>query len=210
MASTAISGPAGRVPIWLKVAYGGFVAVLVPVYWWQYGPQNFLWLSDLALFATTVALIMELPWLAGMAAVGVLALETIWSIDFLFGGRLLELAAYMFDPAKPLYLRALSLFHLALPPTLLWLLSGLGYDRRSFVRQTLFTLVLLPATWLLTAPEENINWVYGPGAEPQQRIPPLLYLAAEMVAVPLLAILPSHLLFKRLFAPPLRPGEQSA
>jgi hypothetical protein len=202
--STAISGASGAVPVWLKLAYGAFVTVLVPVYWWHYGPQNFLWLSDLALFATAIALIAELPWLAGMAAVGVLTLEIAWTIDFLSGGALLDLASYMFDSSKPLYLRGLSLFHLALPPTLLWLLHRLGYDRRSFIRQTLFTLALLPATWLLTAPSENINWVYGPGEEPQRSVPPLLYLALEMAIVPALAFLPAHLLLKRLFAAPRR------
>jgi hypothetical protein len=201
LSSTAITGRAGAVPVWLKIAHGGFVVALVPVYWWHYGPQNFLWLSDLALFATATAVIAELPWLAGMAAVGALVLELAWTADFLSGGRLLDLASYMFDSEKPLYLRGLSLFHLALPPTLSWLLHRLGYDRRSFVRQTLFSLILLPATWLLTTPEENINWVYGPGTEPQHRVPPL-FLAAEMVAVPVLAYLPAHFLLKRLFAPP--------
>lgn len=204
LASTAISGAAGRVPVWLKIAYGTFVLALVPVYWWHYGPQNFLWLSDLALFATAAAVIAELAWLAGMAAVGALAFEIAWTVDFLSGGKLLDLASYMFDAGKPAYLRALSLFHLALPPTLLWLLHRLGYDRRSFIRQTLFTLALLPATWLLTRPDENINWVYGPGTEPQHRIPPLLYLAAEMAVMPVLVFLPTHMLLKRLFAPPRR------
>jgi len=97
------------------------------------------------------------------------------------------------------YLRALSLFHLALPPTLLWLLYRLGYDPRSFVRQTVLTLVLLPVTWLLTTPEQNVNWVYGPGAEPQHVIPPLAYLALEMLALPALVFWPTHLILKRLF-----------
>ena len=30
------------VPLWIKVVYTVFVAVLVPSYWIQYGPQNFL------------------------------------------------------------------------------------------------------------------------------------------------------------------------
>jgi hypothetical protein len=198
--STAISGSSGVAPLWLKIALGGFVAVLVPVYWRHYGPQNFLWLSDLALFATTASVITATRWPAGMAAVGVLPLEIAWTVDFIAGGRPLGLAAYMFDPAKPLYLRALSLFHLAIPPTLLWLLHRLGYDRRSFVRQTAFTLLLLPATWLLTAPEENVNWVYGPGAQPQRAVPPLAYLAMEMAILPALVCWPTHLVLKRLFA----------
>jgi hypothetical protein len=188
-----------RTPLWLKLAYGGFVAVLVPVYWQHYGPQNFLWLSDLALFATAAAVIGGFSSIAGMAAVGALALETAWTADFVTGGRL-GLAAYMFDPAKPLYLRGLSLFHIAIPPTLLWLLHRFGYDRRSLGRQTALTLLLLPATWLLTTPEENVNWVYGPGAQPQHVLPPLLYLTIEMAMLPALVFWPTHLILKRLFA----------
>jgi hypothetical protein len=195
----AHSKRADAVPLWLKLAHGGFVAVLIPVYWRHYRPQNFLWLSDLALFATTAAVISEKRWLAGMAAVGALALEIAWTADFIVGGKI-ELASYMFDPEKPLYLRALSLFHLALPPTLLWLLHRFGYDPRSFVRQTVLTLLLLPASWLLSTPEENVNWVYGPGAEPQHVLPPLAYLALEMAALPALAFWPTHLILKRLFA----------
>lgn len=201
LAGSALSASRAGVPVWLKVAYGGFVVALVPVYWHHYGPQNFLWLSDLALFATTASLITGARWPAGMAAVGVLPLELAWSIDFVAGGRILDLAGYMFDPAKPLYLRGLSLFHLALPPTLIWLLYRFGYDRRSLLRQTALTTVLLPATWLITAPEENINWVYGPGAEPQAAIPPLLYLALQMAVLPLLAYLPTHFVLKRMFRP---------
>jgi hypothetical protein len=186
-------------PLWLKLAYGGFVAVLVPVYWHHYGPQNFLWLSDLALFATTASVITGSRWPAGMAAVGVLPLELAWTADFLIGGRLLDLAGYMFDPTKPLYLRGLSLFHLALPPTLLWLLYRYGYDRRSFLRQTALTTVLLPATWLLTTPQENINWVYGPGAHAQSLLPPLAYLAIQMIVLPALVFWPTHLVLRRLF-----------
>jgi hypothetical protein len=198
---TYLAGTALSAPVWLKVAYGGFVAVLVPVYWHHYGPQNFLWLSDLALFATAASVITGARWPAGMAAVGALPLEIAWTVDFLAGGRILDLAGYMFDASKLLYLRGLSLFHIALPPTLLWLLHRFGYDRRSLLRQTALTMVLLPATWLITVPEENINWVYGPGAGPQNAIPPLLYLALEMAALPLLAHLPTHFVLKRLFRP---------
>jgi hypothetical protein len=30
-----------RMPLWLKLAYTAFMAVLVPVYWHYYGPTNF-------------------------------------------------------------------------------------------------------------------------------------------------------------------------
>jgi hypothetical protein len=133
-----------------------------------------------------------------MPAVGVLALELGWAIDFLAGGRLIGLAAYMFDEKLSLPLRSLSFFHLALPPTLLFLLSRFGYDS-AFVFQTLLTCAVLLISYNATDPEKNINWVFGPGDKPQHVIPPPLYLALEMTALPLLVFLPTHLILLRLF-----------
>ncbi len=134
-----------------------------------------------------------------MAAVGVLALELAWTIDFFVGGRFIGLAAYMYDSKLPLYLRSLSLFHLALPPTLLFLLYRFGYDQRALIFQTLLTWVVLIVTYVATDPEKNINWVFGPGNKPQQLLHPLLYLGLEMVIVPICVFLPTHLLLKRFF-----------
>src|SRR2546430_2645681 len=122
---------------------------------------------------------------AGMPAVGVLALELAWTIDFLTGGRLIGLAGYMLDPKLPLYLRALSLFHLALPPTLVFLLYRLGYDRRALIYQTLLTWIILVVSYLASERAQNINWVFGPGSKPQPVLPPLLYLALEKAVLPL-------------------------
>jgi hypothetical protein len=134
-----------------------------------------------------------------MPAVGVLPLEVAWTLDFIAGGNLIGLAAYMFDAQYPLYLRGLSLFHLALPPTLIWLLYRLGYDRRALVAQTAVTWVALTLSYLLTEPAENINWVFGPGNEPQQTLPPLVYFGLEMLVIPLAVIVPMHFLLSRLF-----------
>jgi len=61
-----------QIPLWLKLAYTLFICVVVPVYWLQYGPGNFLWFSDLALLATTAALWLENSLLVSMMAVSVL------------------------------------------------------------------------------------------------------------------------------------------
>ena len=117
----------GLIPLWLKIAYGVFVPFLIVVYWPRYGPSNFLWLSDIALFFTAGAVIFENPLLAAMPAVGVLPLELFWTLDFILLGRF-GLTGYMFDKQYPLWLRVISLFHLALPPTLIWILWNAGYD----------------------------------------------------------------------------------
>jgi hypothetical protein len=60
---------------------------------------------------------------------------------------------------------------------------------------------VLPVTYWLVNPdvEENVNWVFGPGARPQKRLPALLYLAMVMVGFPLVIYLPTHLLLRALF-----------
>lgn len=188
----------GLAPLWLKLAYGLFVPFLIVVYWPRYGPSNFLWLSDIALFFTAAAVIFDAPLLAAMPAVGVLPLEMFWTLDFLLLGRL-GLTGYMFDSQYPFWLRAVSLFHLALPPTLIWILWNYGYDPLAFPLQLALTLAVLLACYLFTDPEKNINWVFGPGEKPQQRISPRLYLLILMAFISVCVMTPTHFVLLWLF-----------
>lgn len=133
-----------------------------------------------------------------MMAIGVLPLELAWTLDFLFGSRLFGMASYMFDPELPLFLRAFSLYHTVMPVIMIFLLRRLGYDRRALIMQTLLIWVVLPVTYLLTDPTDNINLVFGPGREAQTALHPLLYLSLEMIVLPVVICLPMHLLLRRL------------
>jgi hypothetical protein len=190
------------IPLWLKLAYTGFVAITVPVYAAKYGFRNFLWFSDIGLLLTVPALWLESSLLASMMAIGLLLPEVFWNASYfwrlLTGRRLAGLTDYMFDQRKPQYLRALSLFHVFLPLLLLWLVSRLGYDPRALAAQTVLAWIVLPASYWLTDPRENVNWVFGPSNEPQNRMPPLLYLALLMAGFPVLIYFPAHLLFRAL------------
>jgi hypothetical protein len=189
-------------PLWLKISYTLFICILVPVYWKQYGPGNFLWFSDIALFVTAAALWLESSLLASMMAISVVVLESIWIIDFLVGliagTSVIGLSSYMFDSKIPLAIRALSLFHVVLPILLLWLLYQLGYDRRALLAQTLLAWIVLPLSYFLTNPTENVNWVYGFGGT-QKWMPAPLYVVLLMIAFPLVLYFPTHFLLKRLF-----------
>jgi hypothetical protein len=182
----------------VKVAYTIFLAVLVPVYWAHYGPANFLWFSDIALLGGGAALWLESPLLASMMMLAVLLPECAWNLDFfgrlLTGRRMFGMSAYMFERERPRLVRALSLFHVPLPIGLVWLVHRLGYDRRAWLGQSLLALVVLPVSYWLTDPAENVNWVHGLGA-PQRRLPPWLYLALLIVAFSLVLYLPPHLAF---------------
>ncbi len=199
------SGGRAIVPFWVKVSYTIFVAILVPSYWMQYGPQNFLWGSDLVLFGTLLAVWFESRLLASMMAIAALIPELLWTVDYV--GRLIAGVEalpglgtrYMFNPEIPLFVRGLSLFHIALPPLLLWLLHKLGYERRALVYQTGLAWLVLLITYIVTEPSKNINWIYGFGREPQTWMPERVYLGLLMICIPLLLYAPTHFLLSKLF-----------
>jgi len=192
------------IPLWIKLSYTAFVVVTVAVYAVKYPLWNFLWFSDIALIATVPALWLESSLLASMMLVGVLLPELAWNVGFfgrlLTGKRLGGLTDYMFDPSKPLYLRALSLFHIFLPLLLLWLAARIGYDSRALIAQTALAWVVLPLSFFIADPKlDNVNGVFGWTAEPQKRMPPLAYLGVMMVFFPLVIYFPTHLLLRTLF-----------
>jgi hypothetical protein len=191
------------IPLGLTIIYTLFVCALVPIYWRQYGPANFLWFSDIALLALVPALWLENALLVSMLAISVVFLEALWNIDFFFqlatGKSLIGLSAYMFDPKIPLFIRGLSCFHIVLPLLLLWTLHRLGYDHRAFVWQTVVALAVLPLSYLVTNAQENVNWVYGFGQKPQTILPAPLFVILLMLLLPIAVYLPTHVLFARIF-----------
>jgi hypothetical protein len=191
----------GRIPLWFKVLYGLFLCVLVPVYWHNFGPIQFLWASDIALFLVFAATLIEKPLLNSMMAIGVMPFELGWIVDFLTGSTLLGVTGYMFDETTPLYLRSLSLFHMFLPLIMLFLLYRLGYDRRALPAQIILVWIVLPLTYLVADPAQNINFTAGWGKEPQTILHPVLYLGLEMILLPTVICWPAHLLLQRLFEP---------
>jgi len=192
------------IPLWIKLCYTAFAAVTVAIYAKKYPLWNFLWFSDIALIATVPALWLENSLLASMMLVGVLLPELLWNVAFFVrlatGKRLFGLTDYMFDPTKPLYLRAISLFHFFLPLLLLWMVSRLGYDPDALIGQALLAWIVLPLTYRLADSKvENVNWVFGWTVEPQERMPPLAYLGLVMIGFPLLIYFPTHVLLQKLF-----------
>src|SRR6185503_12518959 len=159
-----------KIALSLKLTYSIFVAWVIPIYWKQYGPENYLWFSDVALILLVPALWLESKLFFSALAVSVVLLELLWNVDFfvrlLTRSQLVGLSDYMFDSTISRSIRALSLFHVLLPAILIWYVYRLGYDSRAFLVQTFSAWVVLLLSFFLTKPKDNINWVYGFGKKP--------------------------------------------
>jgi hypothetical protein len=208
MAANPHRSSARRVPLWLKIAWTLLTIATFAAYLRYYSfPHSCLWFSSLALAITCAALWLESPLLISMQSVGVMALEFLYTLDFfarLLTGRFLVGLSYYFFQSEdsPIWVRAMSLFHLPLPFLLLWMVARLGYDRRGLAAQIVLAWTLLPFCYFFTDPADNVNWVFGPKGEWRFAwMPPWGWLVAEMIAFPLLIYLPSHLILQRLFRP---------
>ncbi len=185
-----------RIPLWLKIAWTVWLVVWAPVYWRQYGAQNFLFFCDIGNVLIGVGLWMEGPLLFSWAASGLLLFQTLYAIDLAgalaLGRHVVGGTEYMFDPGLPLLIRFLSLFHVVTPPLLLWAIWRLGYDPRGWKLQTLMTWIVVPINYFWR-PEMDVNWARGLFFHEQHAVPGLVYLLAYLIAVPLCVYFPTHL-----------------
>ena len=194
-------------PLALKLALSAFVAVLVPVYWRNYGLANFLYFCDFALLLTLAGVWTENRLLVSMGAVGVLGPQTLWVADFLAhlaGFNITGVTDYMFAESS-LFLRSLSFFHFWLPFLQVFLVWRLGYDSRAFVAWTGLAWALMLVSYFFLPPPSpdaglaavNLDYVFGlSNTEPQHWMAPGLWLALLMAALPIALWLPTHLLLK--------------
>jgi hypothetical protein len=201
-----------RPSLWVKLPYSAFMAVLVPIYWIDYGPTNFLYFCDVALFMALISLWSGNMLWASAAAIGILLPQAIWIADFLgsaVGLPVTGMAAYMFNSDLPLFTRLLSLFHFWLPLLLLYLVWRHGYDRRAIWLWWPLASGLLVLCYLISPPPPapannpglpvNINYVYGlSDAAPQDWLPPLAYFLLLLGGMPVFVFWPTHWILKHV------------
>ena len=216
MTTQTLAVTTNRLPLWLKLVYTAFMAVLVPVYWANYGPTNFLYFCDVALLITLVAVWSEGALLVSMCAVGIIGSQPLWVIDFLsnlVGLPLTGLTDYMFAADHSLFLRSLSLFHGWLPFLLVYLVWRLGYDGRGLPAWTVLAWMLIVICFFFMPPPQpnpgltpvNIDYVWGfSDIEAQHWISPALWVAGLMILMPILLFVPTHFLLRRVMPKPVR------
>jgi len=117
----------------------------------------------------------------------------------------------MFDPALPLFTRALSLFHGWLPMLLVWLLFRLGYDKQALTGWTFMVGGLVLVCYFFTPAAGshlanpnipiNINHLYGfDDRQPQYWINQNLYVILWFGVLWLAAFFSTHLILCKIFA----------
>jgi hypothetical protein len=193
-----VSSGRSRIPLWLKIAWTAWLLIWAPVYFRQYGAQNFLFFCDLGNLLIAAALWLESRVILSWQAVVLLVFQTLYAVDYvgalLLGRHFIGGTEYMFDPSVPVLVRALGLYHLLVPLLLLWAIHRLGYDPQALEWATLECWIVVPINFFWRA-SYNVNWARGLGHE-QHIVPMWVYLLAYLIAVPLAVYWPTHLFLK--------------
>jgi hypothetical protein len=184
-----------RIPLWIKLLWTLWVIVWIPVYWRQYGAQNFLYFCDLGNLLILVALWLESSLIFSWQACSLLLFQSLFVLDLsgalLSGRHWIGGTEYMFDPHIALAVRLLSLFHVVTPALLLWAIWRLGYDPRGWKYQTVTAWIVVPFNYLWR-PQFDVNWARGPFFHQQHVMPGLLYLLMYLIVVPAAIYYPTH------------------
>jgi len=175
-----------------------WLAVWIPITAKNYGWVNFLHECDIAVILTVIGLWYSNALLLSSQAVGILVPDILWCVDvgwrLLSGHNWIGGTEYMWDSHFPLYVRLLSLFHVALPIVLIYAVARVGYDRRGMWLEMGIFAALLAASRFAPA-ALNINFAF---------LDPILHRAwgsapehfALIMAGALVAFLPAHLIFR--------------
>jgi len=184
-----------RIPLWLKVSWTAWVIVWAPIYWREYGSQNFLFFCDLGNVFIAAGLWLESSFIFSWQACSLLLFQSLFTVDLGFalvsGDHPIGGTEFMFDPHVALSIRMLSLFHVLTPPLLLWAIWRLGYDPRGWKYQTLTAWIVVPINYFWR-PEHDVNWARGPFFREQHTVPGLLYVLGYLIIVPAMVYFPTH------------------
>jgi hypothetical protein len=192
-------------PAWLRWAALAWLAFYIPAYWSFWGPANFLHLCDVAVVLTCFGVMANSALLISSQAVSSLLINLLWILDaawrLFFGRHLIGGTEYLFDARYPLWLRLVSLFHVALLVLLIWAVHRTGYDRRAFSLQSAIVIFLFIAA-RFTNPIQNVNFAFTAPIFNRQIGPAPVHVALSIFVMVCAVCYPTHLLLKKLFPAP--------
>ncbi len=198
-----------RVPLWLKLVYTAFMAVLVPVYWYYYGPTNFLYFCDVSLLLTPRRHLdrKRCCW-SRCARLAFVAVQTLWVADFVlnfFGVPLVGMTAYMFNHGKFAVPRSgVAVFRAGCHSCWIYLVWGFWLSTAAAFRHwtVLAWALMLTCFFLMPPPNPNAGLqarsisttcTASSDAVAQTLVHPYVWLAGMLIGLPLLVHLPTHL-----------------
>lgn len=188
-----------------------WLAVWMPTYWIVWGWPNFFHVCDVAVILTCVGLWRGSTLLLSSQAVSSIVADVAWCVDvawrLLLGRHLVGGTEYMWDKHFPLWVRLLSLYHVALPALLIWSLRRVGYDRRGWKLQASIAAVLLALSRFLD-PALNINFVFRDPVFHRAWEPAPLHLLVIWLGLNALLYWPTHLVLAQCLGRPKRLPQQ--
>ena len=185
----------------LRPAAAIWLVLFVTAYGWAYGAANFMRLCDVAVILTCLGILSGNALLVSSQAVSSLVVDLAWELDLLwqlvFGRPLIGGTEYMWDARFPLWVRLMSLFHVAWPPLLVTVLRRLGYDPRGFLLQCgIAAAVLVASRFILSG--ENLNYAYRDPFLRRAWGPAPVHLALTFAVLVGAVYWPTHRLLSRL------------
>ena len=132
-------------PLSLKIFLVAFSLTLAIYNTMHQGPHSLLFFCNVALFLATAGICIERTLPVSMAAVGVVLIQMLWSVDLILtvaNVSPLRMTAFMLSDNLSPFKKSLALFHAWLPFVLLFAVSRLGYDERALPWWTPLTCVI--------------------------------------------------------------------
>lgn len=195
----------------LRLAAAVWLVLFIAVYGWAYGAANFIRLCDVAVIFTCLGILSGSALLVSSQAVSSLLVDLAWDLDLLwrllFGRHLIGGTEYMWDARYPLWVRLMSLFHVAWPPLLFTVLRRLGYDPRGFALQCGIAAIVLVASRFVL-PGENLNFAHRDPFFHRAWGPAPVHLALTFAVLVAAVYWPTHLLLRSAFGPGRRRATQ--
>ena len=194
--------PKPNFPTWLRVSAILWLWLWMPAYYQAWGWENFLHFCDVALILSCLGFAFQNRLLLSTQTLGCLAICIVWTLDAAFrlalGRHLIGGTEYMFDRTIPEWLRALSLYHIALPIVLLWAIFRIGYDARAWRVQSAIAAAILIASRFV-APDQNLNSAFADPVFHRAWGPWPIHLGAMYILLLFVLYLPFHQLLLRYF-----------
>lgn len=193
--STAIRTSGSPFPLCVRIAAIAWLIVWATTYEIYWGASSFLYLCDIAVVLTCIGLAANDALLISSQAVSSVLIDSLWAVDVMMRlfahTHIIGGTEYLFDQHYPAWVRSMSLFHVVLPPLLLWAVRRTGYDRRGFQLQALIAALAMIASRFVD-PSKNVNFAFTGPLVNKQWGPVPVHLACMFFGLVLVIYWPTH------------------